>query len=163
MLKQIDDAVLVSKYLSGDEIALSDLISKHQQKIYGFIFSKVQDSNLTEDIFQDTFIKVIKNLKKGKYNEEGKFLPWVFRIAYNLVIDHFRRVKKQNTIKNSDKFDLFNLIADPNFNIENELISEQINFDLTKLIEELPDDQKEVLKLRYYNAFFQLLETNLSI
>ena len=87
----ISDAELVSNYINGDEKALSTLIYRHKQKIYSFIYSKVFDRDLVEDIFQDTFIKVIKTLKRGAYNEEGKFLPWVMRIAHNLVIDHFRK------------------------------------------------------------------------
>ena len=87
----INDALLVSNYIQGDENSLSILIKRHKQRIYSFIYSKVYDRDVSEDIFQDTFIKVINTLKRGRYNEEGKFLPWVMRIAHNLVIDHFRR------------------------------------------------------------------------
>jgi RNA polymerase sigma factor (sigma-70 family) len=89
--KSLSDAILVSNYINGDESALTVLINRHQQRLYSFIFSKVYDRDVTEDVFQDTFIKVIKTLKLGKYNEEGKFLPWVMRIAHNLVIDYFRK------------------------------------------------------------------------
>ena len=90
----LPDAVLVKNYISGDESALASLIERHQSKIYGFIYSKINDRDLSDDIFQDTFIKVIKTLKSQSYNEEGKFLPWVMRIAHNLVVDHFRTAKK---------------------------------------------------------------------
>ena len=91
---QIPDALLVKNYIAGDENALAILIKKHQSKIYGFIYSKMPDRDVADDIFQDTFIKVIKTLKSNSYNEEGKFLPWVMRIAHNLIVDHFRHNKK---------------------------------------------------------------------
>ena len=97
----IPDAALVSNYIKGDESALAVLIERHKQKIYSFIFSKVYDRDITEDVFQDTFIKVIKTLKRGKYNEEGKFLPWVMRIAHNLVIDHFRKNSRMPKFDNA--------------------------------------------------------------
>ena len=100
----ITDAVLVSNYIQGNENALATLIKKHKQKIYSFIYSKVYDRDVTEDIFQDTFIKVIRTLKRGKYNEEGKFLPWVMRIAHNLVIDHFRKNNRMPKFSNTDEF-----------------------------------------------------------
>ena len=99
--KSLSDAILVSNYINGDELALSVLINRHQQRLYSFIFSKVYDRDVTEDVFQDTFIKVIKTLKLGKYNEEGKFLPWVMRIAHNLVIDYFRKNNRMPKFNNS--------------------------------------------------------------
>lgn len=146
----ITDAVLVSNYIKGDESALSVLITRHKQKIYSFIYSKVFDRDVTEDVFQDTFIKVIRTLKLGKYNEEGKFLPWVMRIAHNLIIDHFRRSKRIPTINNSEEFDIFTIIGDDVLNIEKQLIKTQILDNVKDLIEELPDDQKEVLIMRMY-------------
>ena len=104
--KSLSDAQLVNNYISGQESALSILINRHQQRLYGFIFSKVYDRDATEDIFQDTFVKVIKTLKKGKYNEQGKFLPWVMRIAHNLVIDYFRKNNRMPKFKNNDDFDI---------------------------------------------------------
>ena len=100
----IPDAVLVKNYVDGDENALSVLITRHQSKIYGFIYSKVTDRDIADDIFQDTFIKVIKTLKSNSYNEEGKFLPWVMRISHNLIVDHFRRNKKKRKILTSSSF-----------------------------------------------------------
>lgn len=147
----ITDAVLVSDYIKGDEKALSTLIKAHKQKIYSFIYSKVFDRDITEDIFQDTFIKVIRTLKKGKYNEEGKFLPWVMRIAHNLVIDHFRKSNRMPKFDNSTDFDIFSVIGDTSLNAEKTLIKDQVQQDVRRLIEELPNDQKEVLVLRMYN------------
>ncbi len=147
---QCDDSVLVKEYINGKEIALELLIKRHQQRIFSFIYSKVQDRDITEDVFQDTFIKVIKTLKKGNYNEEGKFLPWVMRIAHNLVIDHFRKNNRMPKFNNSDDFDIFSIISDNALNAEKRIIKDQILSDVRSLIEELPDEQKEVLKMRMY-------------
>ncbi|CAL2081578.1 RNA polymerase sigma factor [Tenacibaculum sp. 190524A05c] len=147
---QCDDSVLVKEYINGREIALEFLIKKHQQRIFSFIYSKVQDRDITEDVFQDTFIKVIKTLKKGNYNEEGKFLPWVMRIAHNLVIDHFRKNNRMPKFNNSDDFDIFSIISDNALNAEKRIIKDQILSDVRNLIEELPEEQKEVLKMRMY-------------
>lgn len=148
---ELPDGLLVTNYIKGDEQALSVLIHRHQSKIYGFIYSKVQDREVCEDIFQDTFIKVIKNLKRNSYNEEGKFLPWVMRIAHNLVIDFFRKSKKMPLKRDTDEYSVFSLFTDTEMTIENKMISDQIDSDVTKLIEELPEDQKQVLKLRMYD------------
>ncbi|VAV82695.1 RNA polymerase ECF-type sigma factor [hydrothermal vent metagenome] len=147
----ITDAVLVSNYIKGDESALSILITRHKQKIYSFIYSKVFDRDVTEDVFQDTFIKVIRTLKLGKYNEEGKFLPWVMRIAHNLVIDHFRKNNRMPKFDNSSDFDIFSVISDSSLNAEKVLIKDQVENDVKRLIEELPEDQKQVLVMRMYN------------
>ncbi|MDL5512766.1 sigma-70 family RNA polymerase sigma factor [Arenibacter sp. M-2] len=147
---QIDDSVLVKDYINGNEKALEVLINRHNQRISSFIYSKVLDRDVSEDIFQDTFIKVIKTLKKGNYSEEGKFLPWVMRIAHNLVIDHFRRNKRMPMFEGNDDFNIFSVIGDDKLNVEKQLIKDQIDTDLSLLIEELPDDQKEVLLMRIY-------------
>jgi len=147
----ISDAQLVSNYINGDEKALSTLIYRHKQKIYSFIYSKVFDRDLAEDIFQDTFIKVIKTLKRGAYNEEGKFLPWVMRIAHNLVIDHFRKNNRMPKFDNSGEFSIFSVLGDPALNAEKQIIKDQVESDVRKLIEELPEDQKTVLVMRMYN------------
>ena len=147
----ITDAVLVSNYINGDEHSLSVLIKRHKQKIYNFIYSKVFDRDITEDVFQDTFIKVIRTLKLGKYNEEGKFLPWVMRIAHNLVIDHFRKNNRMPKFDNSNDFNIFSVLSDSSLNAEKSLIKGQVEEDVKRLIEELPNDQKEVLIMRMYN------------
>jgi len=147
----ITDAVLVSNYIKGDENSLSILIKRHKQKIYSFIYSKVFDRDVTEDVFQDTFIKVIRTLKLGKYNEEGKFLPWVMRIAHNLVIDHFRKNNRMPKFDNSNDFNIFSVLSDSSLNAEKTIIKSQVEDDIKRLIDELPDDQKEVLVMRMYN------------
>ncbi|WP_299136435.1 sigma-70 family RNA polymerase sigma factor [uncultured Tenacibaculum sp.] len=145
------DSTLVKEYINGNEHAIEILIKRHQQRLYSFIYSKIQNRDSTEDIFQDTFIKVIRTLKKGNYNEEGKFLPWVMRIAHNLVIDFFRKSNRMPKFNNSDEFDIFSIISDGSLNIENKIIKEQILDDVKVLIEELPEEQKEVLVMRIYN------------
>ena len=150
MEPQHDDSILVRDYISGDESALEILIKKHNQRITSFIYSKVLDRDITEDIFQDTFIKVIRTLKKGNYSEEGKFLPWVMRIAHNLIIDHFRKNRRLPKFEGSHDFNIFSVLGDDKLNAEKQLIKDQIDEDLTQLIEELPHDQKEVLIMRIY-------------
>lgn len=162
----LPDAVLVKNFMSGDESALATLIQRHQSKIFGFIYSKVNDRDLSDDIFQDTFIKVIKTLKSQSYNEEGKFLPWVMRIAHNLVVDHFRKAKKMPLQRETDEYSVFNFMTDNGLNIEGQMISEQVASDLTKLLDELPEDQKEVLVMRMYQdlSFKEIAElTGVSI
>lgn len=144
------DALLVSNYINGSEQALSLLIEKHQSKIYGFIYSKVADRDITDDIFQDTFMKVIRTLKTNSYNEEGKFLPWVMRIAHNLTVDYFRNNKKMPVQRDTEEFSVFSILQDSSPNIEKQLIDFQIESDLKKIIDELPEDQKEVLVMRMY-------------
>jgi RNA polymerase sigma-70 factor (ECF subfamily) len=146
----IDDATLVNDYIAGNEAALATLIKRHQSKIFGFIYSKVGDRDLANDIFQDTFIKVIRTLKSNAYNEEGKFLPWVMRIAHNLIVDHFRRNKKMPLYRETEEFSIFSIMTDDALTIENKLISDQVAKDLRQLVEELPTDQKEVLMMRLY-------------
>ena len=150
MKVQIEDSVLIKSYINGDERALETLINRHNQRISSFIYSKINDRGITEDIFQDTFIKVIRTLKRGTYSEEGKFLPWVMRIAHNLIIDHFRKSSRMPMYDGSDSFNVFSVMGDEKLNAENQIIKNQIDSDLTILIEELPTDQKEVLFMRIY-------------
>jgi len=147
---QTSDALLVKKYIAGDENALSILIKTHQSKIYGFIYSKLSDRDIADDIFQDTFIKVIKTLKSNSYNEEGKFLPWVMRISHNLIIDYYRKNKKMPMYRETEDFSIFSIMSDNVPNVESQLITSQVESDIRKLIEELPEDQKEVLMMRMY-------------
>lgn len=146
----LPDALLVKEYVAGNEDALAKLIKRHESKIYGFIYSKIPDRDITNDIFQDTFIKVIKTLKSNSYNEEGKFLPWVMRISHNLVVDYYRKTKKMPMFRETEEFSIFSIMSDDSMTIENKIISEQVEMDLKKLIEELPADQKEVLVMRMY-------------
>ena len=150
LLSKLSDGELVALYLQGNSKSFEVLIQKHKNKIYAFILSKIRNKDLAEDIFQETFIKVINSLQKGKYNEEGKFLPWVMRIANNLVIDYFRKAKKMRTIAPTNDFNIFDILQDGDRNIEDNLVNDQVHKDLRKLIEYLLEDQKEVLKMRYY-------------
>jgi RNA polymerase sigma factor (sigma-70 family) len=144
------DSSLIKGYIEGNESFLEILIKRHQQRLYSFIYSKIKDKDLTEDIFQDTFIKVIKTLKKGNYNEEGKFLPWVMRISHNLVIDYFRKNNRMPKFKNTDDFNIFSVLGDNSLNVEKQLIQDQIYDDVRELVNGLPDEQKEVLIMRMY-------------
>ena len=160
------DSDLIINYIQGNELSLEILIKRHLQRLYSYIYSKVKDRVITEDIFQDTFIKVIRTLKLGNYNEEGKFLPWVLRIAHNLIIDHFRKLKRMSTFKNTDDFDIFSLISDGNLDAEKKMIQQQVLSDVSELIHELPKEQKEVLVMRIYKdmSFKEISEnTNVSI
>lgn len=160
------DALLIESYIDGNEYALEKLIQKHKTRIYNFIYSKVMDRDTAEDIFQDTFIKVIRTLKKGGYDENGKFLPWVMRIAHNLIIDFFRKSNRIPTFENRDDYDVFQFIGDDSGNVEDALFDAQVENDLSDLIESLPDDQKEVLMMRIYRdmSFKEIAEnTDVSI
>lgn len=146
----LEDSTLVSSYIKGDEKALEILIYRHKQKIYSFIYSKVYDKDIAEDIFQDTFIKVIRTLKRGAYNEEGKFLPWVMRISHNLVIDFFRKNNRLPKFNNTNDFNIFSILSDSSLNAESALIKEQVETDVRRLVDKLPDDQRDVLLMRIY-------------
>lgn len=148
----VTDAALIKAYLKNNEDALLTLINRHKQRIFAFVISKVQDRDLAEDIFQETFFKIIKTLKKGAYNEEGKFLPWAMRIAHNLVIDHFRKKKRMPTFSAKDDFDIFDVLQDSTADMETVMIEAQIEKDLHRLILELPKEQLEVLKLRHFSG-----------
>ena len=145
-----EDAKFILNYINGCENSLEFLIKKHQNRLFNFIYSKVLDKDVADDIFQETFIKVIKTLKRGVYNEEGKFLPWMMRISHNLVIDYFRKKRRIPLFENNDNFDIFQIISDGSLNAESSMINDQIVADVQKLILKLPDDQKDVLLMRFY-------------
>ena len=146
----LSDQELVKKYINGDNYSFEVLLNRHKNRVFAFIMSKIKNKDLSEDIFQDTYVKVVNSLQKGKYNEEGKFLPWVMRIAHNLVIDHFRKQKKMHMVRSNNDFDIFDIIKDDSINVDDRLIRDQIFNDLRALINLLPKDQKEVLKMRYF-------------
>ena len=150
LLSNISDQELVKQYINGDNKSFEILLNRHKNRVFAFIMSKIKNKDLSEDIFQDTYVKVVNSLQKGKYNEEGKFLPWVMRIAHNLVIDHFRRHKKMQMVRSNNDFDIFDVIKDNKINADEKLIKDQIFNDLNLLIDRLPKDQKEVLKMRYF-------------
>ena len=147
----LSDTTLIAEFISGNSNSFSILIDRYQKRVYGFIFSKVHDPDLADDIFQDTFIKVVKNLRLGKYNDEGRFLSWVIRIAHNLIMDHYRKInrlpKYESKIQN---FDVLDRLIEQSNSIEESMIETQIHADLSLLIEELPDSQKEVLNMRLF-------------
>ncbi len=164
--RSISDQELIRQFINGDHNSLETLVKRHQRKVFSYILLIVKDKPLAEDIFQDTFIKVINTLRAGTYNEEGKFLPWIMRIAHNLIIDFFRKSKRMPCIENSEEYDLFETLNVFEENIEDKLIIAQIHKDVQKLIEYLPDEQKEVLKMRHYSdmSFKDIAEqTNVSI
>lgn len=165
-LAKLPDAVLIKQYMDGNEWAFSQLIKRHEKKVFGFIFSKVADEDLANDIFQDTYIKIIHTLKNKNYQEEGKFLQFTMRIAHNLIIDHYRKSSKVHFKRDTEEYSVFQGIEDYTPNIELLMIDGQIEEDLKKMIDLLPYDQKEVIMLRIYDdlSFKEIAETtNVSI
>ena len=148
----ISDKELIGKYLDGNQASLEKLIHRHKNKVFAYILMVVKDKQLADDIFQDTFIKVINTIRAGSYKEEGKFIQWVMRIAHNLIIDYFRKSKRIPVIdNNSEDFDIFDTIKFTDDSIEDRIITEQIHQDVRKLINFLPAEQKEVLFMRHYS------------
>jgi RNA polymerase sigma-70 factor, ECF subfamily len=145
-----NDQELVSEFLKGNEDTLQELIVRHERKIFTSIYLLVKDRDLANDIFQETFIKVIKTLRSGNYNEEGKFLSWVLRISHNLVIDHFRSLKRMPMVYDTDEYSVFDTIQLEDKNIEDKMIADQIQSTVRALIEQLPYDQREVVIMRHF-------------
>lgn len=161
LTSNLNDNELVATYLKGDESSLEVLVYRHKNRVYSYIKQLVKDKEVAEDVFQDTFIKVIRTLRTNKYNEEGKFLPWIMRIAHNLVIDHFRRNKKMPTTSGGDDYNIFDTLNLYEENVQDKMIRQQIQADIRKLIEQLPSDQKEVLIMRHYEdmSFKEIADT----
>lgn len=155
-MKTQTDSWLIAEFRKGSERTLPVLIERHQKDLFSFIFYKLMDEDLANDIFQDTFMKIIITLKEGRYNEEGKFILWAKRIAHNLIIDHFRlkskHMKVSETTYDNEEYSIFDLISEQEENIEERLISEQIKNDLMKMLVYLPENQQEVLKLRFFDS-----------
>ncbi len=151
---KLDDYQLVQDFINGNKKSIETLIKRHKSKVYTYILLIVKKEALAEDIFQETFIKVIKSLRKGKYQEKGIFVSWVIRIAHNLIIDHFRKAKHLRTLSSEDSdVDIFNSSKFSDSNIEDKMIENQIANDVRKLIDLLPEDQKQVILLRHYGDF----------
>lgn len=149
----MNDQELVQAYIKGDQSAIESLINRHRSKVYTYILLTIKNQQLAEDLFQETFIKVIQSLRGGKYRDNGRFLSWVIRIAHNLIIDHFRKEKQMNSVSNDDtEVDLFNSKKLSDDNIEELIISSQIKTEIRILINKLPDDQREVVLLRHYGG-----------
>ena len=149
----ISDQALVKQYIAGDESSLEKLIVRHRDRVYGAIYNFTKDVYLTEDLFQEVFIKVVNKLREGKYNEEGKFLPWVLRMAHNLCIDNYRKTKRQVSIVTSEEFDLFEILPVDSTNGEEIIIDQQLKDKVRHLLNELPEEQREVVLLRHYFEF----------
>ncbi len=146
----LSDQQIVRMYIDGDSNALSTLVNRYKDKIFTSIYLLVKDKYLAEDIFQDVFIRVIDTLKGGRYTDEGKFLPWAMRIAHNLCVDHFRKVKRNPTIKTSDDRDIFEVLNFSEGGVDTRIMAEQTSDKVRKLIDLLPEDQREVIILRHY-------------
>lgn len=163
----LSDYELVQEFVNGRSSAIEVLIRRHQKRVYSYIYLLVKKQDIAEDIFQETFIKVIKSLKEGKYVDANRFVSWILRIAHNLIIDHFRREKQSKMISKDDyETDILNHSQYSDKNIEQEVVFEQVMSDVRNLIDQLPDDQKEVVMLRYYAdlSFKEIAEqTNVSI
>jgi RNA polymerase sigma factor (sigma-70 family) len=163
----LNDNELVLRYINGDHLSIEVLIERHKNRVYSYILLIVKKQDLAEDIFQETFIKVIRSLKYGKYVENGKFISWVLRISHNLIIDHFRREKLNGTVSNDNsESDIFNSPKFSDENIEDRLVMDQILFQVKELVRELPDDQQQVIYMRHYQglSFKEIAEiTNVSI
>ena len=150
-MQLLNDKELVKSYISSsNEFALAELLRRHKSKIFTSILLFVKNEVQAEDIFQDTFVKIIESLKRGKYYEDGKFLPWAMRIAHNLCIDHYRKNRRTPTVATSDEYDIFSLIEYHSDNGEDTMIKKQIKAKIRKLIDELPTEQREVVILRHY-------------
>lgn len=153
-MERMDDRELITSYISGNEKAFEVLLMRHKDKIHRFIYLKVRDQLLAEDIFQEAFIKIIRTLKMGAYNEEGKFLPWAMRIAHNLVIDHFRKSNKMRMISESsspsEDYNIFSTLSLEDANIQDQITMDELKNQMVDLIEYLPDSQKEILKQRIF-------------
>ncbi len=164
-MKRLDDRELVSLYINGNEKAFEQLLIRHKDKIYRFIYLKVKDKALSDDLFQETFVKIINTLKLGAYNEEGKFLPWAMRIAHNLVIDHFRRAGKVRMISESssqrDDFNIFSVLSCETKNVLEQITYDELESQMVELIEYLPKSQRDILKMRIYQdlSFKDIAET----
>ncbi len=153
-MTKFDDRELISLYLSGDEKAFEALLMRHKERIYRFVYMKIRDTALSQDIFQDTFIKIVNTLKAGNYNEEGKFLPWAMRIAHNLVIDHFRKYNKVRLVSESssmrDDFNVFHTLKLEDENVQEEMTRVELEGQMVDLVEHLPDTQRDILKMRIF-------------
>lgn len=152
----LSDKELIRLYLSGDEKSFEILLNRNKGRVFGYIISKVRNENLANDIFQEVFIKVIRTMKNGSYNEEGKFLPWVLTIAHNLIVDHFRKAKKMQMVSESssksEEFNIFSVLSLMDNNIEDSMIKDQIETDVVRLVQYLPDEQREVLENRIFKG-----------
>ena len=151
-VQKVSDRHLISLFLSGDSNSIERLIMRHKDRVFGFIMSKVKDVDISNDIFQEVFIKVINKLKEGRYNEEGKFLSWLLRISHNMVIDYFRKESRNRMIRSSEEFDVFSKLTEEEMSSESKISKQQVYKDLRSLITCLSNEQRIVLEMRYYSG-----------
>lgn len=166
MMATCTDQELIARYKAGDNRAFDALLNRHQQAVFNKIYFMVKDEDVANDVFQDTFIKAVNTIQEGRYNEQGKFLPWIMRIAHNLAIDTFRRNRKMPLVRSTDEYDVFSTIATDEQHIEDRLVENQIHSDVMKLVDLLPAEQQEVVRLRVESGLsFQEIadETGVSI
>ena len=150
-VKSLSDRELIHAYLDGHEIAFEELFGRHKNKIYTSIYLFVKEESLANDIFQDTFIKIVKTIRKGKYNDQGKFAQWALRISYNLCVDYFRKDKRNPTVAPTDEFNIFDVLQDESGNAESRIIRSQTHDKIRQLVDLLPEEQREVVILRHYS------------
>jgi RNA polymerase sigma factor (sigma-70 family) len=149
-LTTLSDQQLIKNYQEGNENALSELVNRYKEKIYTSIYLLVKDKYLAEDIFQEVFIRIIDTLREGRYTDEGKFLPWAMRIGHNLCVDHFRKVKRGPAIKTSDDHDIFEVLNVSEPGADHKIMKNQTYDKVRKMLDMLPEDQREVIILRHY-------------
>ena len=156
-INSLEDSQLICMYKKGDEAAFAVLLHRYKERIFRFIYSKIRDKKLSEDIFQDAFIKIIKTIKSGSYNEEGKFLPWAMRISHNLVIDYFRKTSRVKFVSESssirEDFNIFHLISSEEQSIEEKITTSEILNQMVELVDYLPESQKRILKMRIFQEY----------
>lgn len=150
VLKTAEDKELIVSYLEGNQRAFEVLLNRHKERIYTSIYLFVKDTDLAQDIFQDVFIKIVKTLRSGKYNHEGKFLQWALRISYNMCVDNFRKSKRRTKVSTTESFDIFDVLESGEDTMETTMIKSQLHQDVRKLVDELPAEQREVVILRHY-------------
>lgn len=150
---KLSDYQLIVRYQSGDESALKALIDRYQKRLFSYILISVKNKELAEDIFQDTFIKVINTIRSGNYHEEGKFFQWIMRIANNLKIDYYRKVQRMPIFEGNGEYDVFDLIGSKEESVEQKMFKEQIYSDLTRMLDYLPEEQKSVIQMRIYQDY----------
>jgi RNA polymerase sigma factor (sigma-70 family) len=150
---KLTDNELIARYQAGDESALKTLVTRYEKRLFSYILISVKNKELAEDIFQDTFIKVINTIRSGNYHEEGKFFQWIMRIANNLKIDYYRRMQRMPVFENGSEFDIFDVLSAQEDSVEQKIIKEQIYSDLRRIIDYLPAEQKEVLVMRIYQEY----------
>lgn len=149
-MRKIADQELITLYQGGNHLAFEELLNRYKEKIFTSIYLFVKDTETAEDLFQEVFIKIVDTLRKNKYNNEGKFLQWAMRIAYNMCVDYFRKSKKMSKVSSSESFDIFNIIECKNDNMESKIMKDTMHEQLRNLVDQLPDEQREVIILRHY-------------